>query len=111
MLYFIKILSLPIITIHQDDPSTTDCCCIEETQLFKKGKSCLFALPTIVLEKPLHSFPVTMSIYKKLPPGILPDVMLIGSCQIETKDLINYLLNKHIFKSGNPCKSLRDTFK
>lgn len=100
-----------MITIHQDDSSKSDCTCLEESQLFRKGKSCLFALPTIVLEKPLHSFPITMSVYKKLPPGVLPDVMLIGSCQIEIKDLVNYLLQNHVFKSGNPCKSRRDTFK
>ncbi|XP_011300213.1 uncharacterized protein [Fopius arisanus] len=105
------ILNLPPITIHQDDPAASNCACLEEAQLFRKGKSCLFALPTIVVEKELYSFPITMSVYKKLPPGVLPDVMLIGSATIEIKDLMNSLLNKQVFKSGNPCKSMKDTFK
>jgi len=54
------------------------CACENKTEVFKKGKSCLFALPSIVLKKPVCSFPVTMSVYKELPPGVLPDVMLIG---------------------------------
>ncbi|XP_063984309.1 uncharacterized protein LOC135166174 [Diachasmimorpha longicaudata] len=106
-----QVLNLPLITIHQDDPGASNCACLEEAQVFRKGKSCLFALPTVILNKELHSFPITMSVYKKLPPGVLPDVMLIGSAIIDLKDLINSLLNEEAFKSGNPCKSMKDTFK
>ncbi|XP_015586035.1 uncharacterized protein LOC107263388 [Cephus cinctus] len=106
-----QILNLPPIDICQET-ATQGCMCIGgDTQLFKKGKSCLFALPSVVVEKPLYSFPVTMSVYKKLPPGVLPDVMLIGTHQIETKDLFNVLLNRHIFKSGNASRTMKETFR
>ena len=64
----------------------------------------------MVLEKPLQSFPINMSVYKKLPPGVLPDIMLIGTHQIEAKDRVNALLNRHIFKVGNPRQSIKDTY-
>ncbi|XP_043286066.1 microtubule-associated protein 10-like [Venturia canescens] len=105
-----QILNLPPINVYQDCDSD-GCACASDRQIFKKGKSCLFALPSVALEKPLGSFPVNMSVYKKLPPGVLPDVMIIGSHQIEIKDLVNEMLNRHVFKIGNPCKTLRDTFK
>ena len=68
-------------------------------------------MPTTVLEKPLHSFPITMSVYKKLPPGVLPDVMLIGTHQIQVKDLINRVLRKRIFKSSAPSETSKETYK
>ncbi|XP_012259382.2 uncharacterized protein LOC105687977 [Athalia rosae] len=106
-----QVLNLPPINISQE-ASSDGCTCVGgDVQLFKKGKSCLFALPSIVVEKPLRAFPVTMSVYKKLPPGVLPDVMLIGTYQIQVKDLFNALLNKHIFEAGNPSRTMRDTFK
>ncbi|XP_012285952.1 uncharacterized protein LOC105702731 [Orussus abietinus] len=106
-----QILNLPAINIYQE-ASTADCTCTSgDTQVFKKGKSCLFALPSAVVEKPLHSFPVTLTVYKKLPPGVLPDVMTIGSHQIQTKDLFNTLLQKRLEGAGNPCKTMKDTFK
>lgn len=108
--HFRQILNLPPINIYQESTSE-NCACASDEQIFKKGKSCLFALPSVILEKPLGSFPVNMSVYKKLPPGVLPDVMIIGSHQIETKDLINEMLHRHVFKAGNPCKTLKDTFK
>ncbi|KMQ98088.1 microtubule-associated protein 10-like protein [Lasius niger] len=84
-----QILDLPPLNIYQESP-TEACACIDNgSQVFKKGKSCLFALANVVLQKPLCSFPVTMSVYKELPPGVLPD----------------------IFQIGNICRTLKDTFK
>ncbi|XP_012150911.1 uncharacterized protein LOC100878430 [Megachile rotundata] len=106
-----QILSLPPVDICQE--ALTDGCGCEEgdTQIFKKGKSCLFALPSIVLQRPVTSFPVKLSVYKKLPPGVLPDVMLVGCHQIEAKALINAVLSQKVFKIANPCQTIKDTFK
>lgn len=106
-----QVLNLPPINICQEATSDGCMCVGGDVQLFKKGKSCLFALPSIVVEKPLRTFPVTMSVYKKLPPGVLPDVMLIGTHQIQVKDLFNALLNQHVFESGNPSRTMRETFR
>ncbi|XP_015184046.1 PREDICTED: uncharacterized protein LOC107070397 [Polistes dominula] len=106
-----QVLGLPPININEE-ASVDKCACLSgDVQVFKKGKSCLFALPNNVLQKPIHSFPVTMSVYKKLPPGVLPDVMLIGTHQIQLRNLINDLLSQRIFKNGNPCRSLKSTFR
>ncbi|XP_026673091.1 microtubule-associated protein 10-like [Ceratina calcarata] len=106
-----QILSLPPIDICQD-ALTDGCGCSEgDTQIFKKGKSCLFALPSIVLQRPLTTFPIKMSVFKKLPPGVLPDVMLVGCYQIEAKAIINAVLSQQVFKIPNPCQTIKDTFK
>ncbi|KAK2581910.1 hypothetical protein KPH14_002366 [Odynerus spinipes] len=106
-----QVLGLPPINIYEEAPVDGCACVSGDTQVFRKGKSCLFALPNNVLQKPVHSFPVIMSVYKKLPPGVLPDVMLIGSHQIQLKNLVNELLSERIFKNGNPCKSIKSTFR
>ncbi|XP_035733550.1 uncharacterized protein LOC118446700 [Vespa mandarinia] len=106
-----QILNLPPININEEALSDGCACLSGDTQVFKKGKSCLFALPNNVLQKPVHSFPVTMTVYKKLPPGVLPDVMLIGTYQIQLRNLINDLLSQRVFNNGNPCKSLKSTFR
>ncbi|XP_031828395.2 uncharacterized protein LOC116425175 [Nomia melanderi] len=106
-----QILSLPAIDICQE-ALTDSCGCNDgDTQIFKKGKSCLFALPSIVLQKPLTTFPIKMSVYKKLPPGVLPDVMTIGCHQIEARALLNAVLSQQVFKVPNPCQTIKDTFK
>ncbi|XP_072745714.1 microtubule-associated protein 10 [Anoplolepis gracilipes] len=105
-----QILDLPPLNIYQESP-TEACACTSEPQIFKKGKSCLFALANVILQKPLCSFPVTMSVYKELPPGVLPDVMLIGTYQIQVRDLINSLLSQQIFQIDSACRTLKDTFK
>ncbi|KAM0725392.1 hypothetical protein ACS0PU_008878 [Formica fusca] len=106
-----QILNLPPLNIYQESP-TEACACIEDgPQVFNKGKSCLFALTNVVLQKPLYSFPITMSVYKELPPGVLPDVMLIGTHQIQAHDLINTVLSQQIFRIGSACKMLKNTFK
>ncbi|XP_054015885.1 uncharacterized protein LOC128896545, partial [Hylaeus anthracinus] len=105
------ILSLPPIDICQD-ALTDGCGCNDgDTQVFKKGKSCLFALPSIVLRKPVSTFPIKLSVYKKLPPGVLPDVMMVGCHQIEAKALMNAVLSQQVFKIPNPCQTIKDTFK
>lgn len=68
-------------------------------------------MPSIVLQRPLTTFPIKLSVYKKLPPGVLPDVMLIGSYQIEAKAIINAVLSQQVFKIPNPCQTIKDTFK
>lgn len=106
-----QILCLPPVDICQE-ASTDGCACHEgDTQVFKKGKSCLFALPSIVLQRPLATFPIKMSVYKKLPPGVLPDVMMVGCHQIEAKALVNAVLSQQVFKIANPCQTIKDTFK
>lgn len=99
--------------IEQTYLNSKGCSCENfDTQIFNKGKSCLFALPTLVLEKPLTSFPITMTVYKKLPPGVLPDVMSIGSHQIQAKDFINNILRKRIFKSSvAPSTTSKEIYK
>lgn len=97
--------------IEQASNSRGCSCEKSDSQVFNKGKSCLFALPTMVLEKPLTSFPIIMSVYKKLPPGVLPDVMLIGSHQIEAKDFINSILKKRVFKSSAPSTNSKEVYK
>ncbi|XP_074101196.1 microtubule-associated protein 10, partial [Cotesia typhae] len=101
---FYQILSLPAVNIYQEDPESG------AHNFFRKGKSCLFALPNLILEKPLHTFPVTLSVYKKLPAGVLPDVMHIGAHQIEIKELMNGLLREHVFRSSDASKSLKNNF-
>lgn len=51
-----------------------------------------------------------MSVYKKLPPTVLPDIMTIGTCQIEMRDMINCLLQESLSTSQNPCKTLKNNF-
>lgn len=99
-----QILNLSPITICQDSQRSEDCSCFGESepQVIRKGKSCLFALPHSCLSKPVSSFPVQVTVYKKLPANVLPDVMLIGCCPIEAKDLIN---------APGPSQSLKNTFK
>ncbi|XP_066591908.1 microtubule-associated protein 10-like [Prorops nasuta] len=106
-----QILSLPTITIHQKSPPVSCACDKLQQQIFKKGKSCLFALPSKVLEKPLNTFPISVSVYKKLPPGVLPDVMLIGGAQIQAKDMINEMLKQRVFNARNLDEDFQDTFK
>ena len=107
----LQILNLPSIDICQE-ALTDGCGCLEgDTQVFKKGKSCLFALPSIVLQRPLTTFPIKLSVYKKLPPAVLPDVMLVGCHQIEAKAIINAVLSQQVFKVPNPCQTIKDTFK
>ncbi|OXU24259.1 hypothetical protein TSAR_006740 [Trichomalopsis sarcophagae] len=106
-----KILNLPPIYICQDT-SHDNCTCLgADAQVFRKGKSCLFALPSKLLKTPLCSFPITMSVYKKLPPTVLPDIMTIGTCQIEIRDMINCLLQESLLTSQNPCKTLKNNFR
>ncbi|XP_003427408.1 uncharacterized protein LOC100680161 [Nasonia vitripennis] len=106
-----KILNLPPIYICQDT-SHDNCTCLgADAQVFRKGKSCLFALPSKLLKIPLCSFPITMSVYKKLPPTVLPDIMTIGTCQIEIRDMINCLLQESLLTSQNPCKTLKSNFR
>ena len=96
----------------EQEADSEGCMCIGgDSQIFNKGKSCLFALPTIVLEKPLHSFPIIMTVYKKLPPGVLPDVMLIGAHEIQIKDLINAVLGNRVFKSTASSRTSKGTYK
>lgn len=52
-----------------------------------------------------------MSVYKKLPPGVLPDVMLIGTHQIQAKNLINAVLRNRVFKSTASSKTSKETYK
>ncbi|XP_012541911.2 microtubule-associated protein 10-like [Monomorium pharaonis] len=106
-----QILNLPLIKIYQETPTETCACTDNGLQVFKKGKSCLFSLPNNVLQKPLCNFPITMSVYKELPPGVLPDVMLIGTHQIQLHSLINSLLRMHASQHSNPCKTLKNAFK
>ncbi|EZA60159.1 hypothetical protein DMN91_010069 [Ooceraea biroi] len=106
-----RILDLDPVNIYQETPTEACACTDNKLQIFKKGKSCLFALSSIVLQKPLHSFPVTMSVYKELPPGVLPDVMLIGTHQIQMRDLINTLLMRQIFRMVHTWRTMKDTFR
>ncbi|KAK0180802.1 hypothetical protein PV327_003147 [Microctonus hyperodae] len=117
-----QILNLPPVNINQGDKIRACACPTINTkekdaaananeQIFKKGKSCLFALPAIAFVKPLITFPITMTVYKKLPTGVLPDTMLIGSHQIEIKDIINLLIKDFIFMGGNPSRKIKNTFK
>ncbi|XP_076170824.1 uncharacterized protein LOC143148406 [Ptiloglossa arizonensis] len=106
-----QILGLPAIDVSQD-ALTDGCGCTDnDTQIFKKGKSCLFALPSVVLQKPLSTFPIKLSVYKKLPPEVLPDVMMVGCHQIEAKALMNAVLSQQVFKIPNPCQTIKDTFR
>ncbi|EFN88830.1 uncharacterized protein LOC105189711 [Harpegnathos saltator] len=106
-----QILDLPPMNIYQESPTRACACNDGGQQVFKKGKSCLFALPNVILQKPLCSFPVKMSVHKEFPPGVLPDVMLIGSHQIQACGLINSLLSQQVFKTGDSSRTIKDTFK
>ncbi|XP_011694847.1 PREDICTED: microtubule-associated protein 10-like [Wasmannia auropunctata] len=106
-----QILNLPPINIYQETPTETCACPDSGSQVFKKGKSCLFALSDNVLKKPLCNFPITMSVYKELPPGVLPDVMLIGTHQIQLHGLMNSLLSMYLSEHSNPCKTMKNAFK
>ncbi|KAJ8668001.1 hypothetical protein QAD02_009664 [Eretmocerus hayati] len=104
-----KILNLPPILLCQDSSSDNCCCLGEDPQVFRKGKSCLFALPSRLICRKLCSFPIIMSVYKKLPPSVLPDVMTIGSCSIEARDMINALLDECPLEK--PSKALKNNFR
>ncbi|KAG5345189.1 MAP10 protein, partial [Acromyrmex charruanus] len=106
-----QILNLPPINIYQESPTEACACMQNGPQVFKKGKSCLFALSDNVLQKPLCNFPITMSVYKELPPGVLPDVMLIGTHQIQLHGLMNSLLTMYISQYSNPCRTMKNAFK
>jgi hypothetical protein len=52
-----------------------------------------------------------MSVYKKLPPRVLPDVMTIGTNQIELRDIMNCLLAESTCVTENPCRTLKNNFR
>ncbi|KYM97917.1 PREDICTED: uncharacterized protein LOC108778053 [Cyphomyrmex costatus] len=106
-----QILNLPSINIYQETPTEACACTHNGSQVFKKGKSCLFVLSDNVLQKPLCNFPITMSVYKELPPGVLPDVMLIGTHQIQLHRLMNSLLSMYLSQHSNPCRTMKNAFK
>ncbi|CAB0029366.1 unnamed protein product [Trichogramma brassicae] len=109
-----KILSLPPIFICQEPTSGSNCTCLgDEPLVFRKGKSCLFALPSHLLTKPVCSFPVLMTAYKIFPPDTLPDVMTIGQCQIDVRDIVNALMQEPSCKAErtSPCKAMKNNFR
>ncbi|XP_014483368.1 PREDICTED: microtubule-associated protein 10-like [Dinoponera quadriceps] len=106
-----QILDLPPLNIYQESPAEKCACSDSGQQVFKKGKSCLFALPKFITEKPLCSFPVRISVYKEFPPGVLPDVMLIGSHQLQACSLMNSLLSRRDQKTGDDSETMKNTFK
>ncbi|XP_023316689.1 microtubule-associated protein 10-like [Trichogramma pretiosum] len=109
-----KILSLPPIFICQEPTSGSNCTCLgDEPLVFRKGKSCLFALPSHLLAKPVCSFPVLMTAYKIFPPDTLPDVMTLGQCQIDVRDIVNDLMQESACKAErtSPCKAMKNNFR
>ncbi|XP_011645978.1 uncharacterized protein LOC105432735 [Pogonomyrmex barbatus] len=106
-----QILNLPPINIYQEAPTEACACIPNGPQVFKKGKSCLFALPDSVLQKPLCNFPMVMSVYKELPPGLLPDVILIGTHRIQLHGFMNSLLGMQNSQDSKPCKTMKNAFK
>ncbi|XP_023246367.1 uncharacterized protein LOC111643189 [Copidosoma floridanum] len=110
-----RILNLAPIYVSQDTANEKCTCMGEEPQVFRKGKSCLFALPRRLLDSPICSFPITMSVYKKLPPTVLPDVMSIGCCQIEARDMLNCLLQEcpkaDPSDDGKPYRTIKNKYR
>lgn len=70
-------LDMPSLIICQEIP-TEACACNNNVQVFKKGKSCLFALSQDILVKALSSFPIMINVYRRFPPERLPDMILMG---------------------------------
>jgi hypothetical protein len=66
-----------------------------ETDNSKTGKSCLFSLTPTQAQKAMQSFDITVSVFKKMPPGWDPEKTCIGSVKVPVLALFLDLINNH----------------
>ena len=79
---------------------------------FRSGKSCLFAIPNAQLESLPQEFEVNVGVMRKMPPGVLPDKLLLAQTKIELTEAIAGVIDD---VTRNPqdvpvTKRVRDSF-
>lgn len=79
----------------------------------KSGKSCLFSLDPQQINEACKNFDVTVTVFKKMQPGWLPEKITLGSALISITNLFEELIKcVQIQESPAPAaKTLKDTFK
>ncbi|XP_064215052.1 uncharacterized protein LOC103313005 [Tribolium castaneum] len=78
----------------------------------KSGKSCLFSLTPEQVQKVSEVFDVTVTVFKKMQPGWLPDKIAIGSALISIANLFVELIQSvEVQADQTPsAKTMKDTF-
>lgn len=78
----------------------------------KSGKSCLFSLTPEQVQEASEVFDVTVTVFKKMQPGWLPDKICIGSALISIANLFVELVKTVEMQSdkGPAAKTMKDTF-
>ncbi|KAF5294151.1 hypothetical protein FQA39_LY13522 [Lamprigera yunnana] len=85
-----------------------------ESDNVKNGKSCLFSLTPAKAVEALHDFDVTVNVYKKLQPGLVPDQIELGSSVISIVNLFNRIIVavSAVCHTITPAvKTLKDVFQ
>ncbi|GJQ88032.1 hypothetical protein Trydic_g12956 [Trypoxylus dichotomus] len=78
----------------------------------KSGKSCLFSLTPQQAEEAAKTFDITVEVFKKMKPGVLPDKIPIGASLISIVNLFNELVDSIATAGESPAaKALKDCFK
>lgn len=78
----------------------------------KSGKSCLFSLTPQQAEEASKMFDITVEVFKKMKPGVLPDKIPIGGSVICIANLFNELVESIATAGESPtAKALKDCFK
>jgi len=79
----------------------------------KSGKSCLFSMTPREAEMAFNVFDIYLEVCKVMPPGTLPERILVGEGLISITRLYKKLMESFIKAGGSVCcaKSMEDTFK
>ena len=101
---------MPEIVIEHDDVLNSCMCKEFDTQKFAKGKSCLFALESKLLERPVTSFPLLVTVKKHMPFDVLPDVIAVGSRVVQLRGVISSLFDDVKNNVDNPMRGCQDSF-
>ncbi|XP_044253318.1 uncharacterized protein LOC123004224 [Tribolium madens] len=78
----------------------------------KSGKSCLFSLTPEQVQKASEVFDVTVTVFKRMQPGWLPDKISIGSALISIANLFVELVQSVELQADQTpsAKTMKDTF-
>lgn len=79
----------------------------------KTGKSCLFSMTPAQAEESTQQFDVTVTVFKKMQPGWLPERLDLGKSLISIVNLFKELIDSMGFGSNESpaAKTLKDTFR
>lgn len=93
--YFVEyqISDLCTMDIEHNDLVKNCMCLKSNTQEFDKGKSCLFGLHVSHVQCPMTSFAMLVTVKKLMPFDTLPDVINVGSRELELASLLNSIFD------------------